>query len=238
MNNNILILGIKTQAFLKATAMGLKKCGFHVKLEKSDIAQHFKLMADNYFDIQKSFNCQCFEMSHSPSELEIESITSAIRGSKHIIIVIPIKLFQGWRYNADDNLSSISNWITPNRLQNIIHGAIDNDEVLLSWAITETDKVSDLFLNTHHRDSITAVTNAENIDDFLLMSDEAINSFFVESEEKEFLAHCKNHESVSFAFLPEQKSCFIGEKASALWNVSIFLGTAIGHLPSNLFTQL
>lgn len=107
MNDNILVLGIKTQAFLKATAMGLKKCGFQVKLEKSDIVQCFQLIVNNYLDIQQSFKCQCFEMSPSPSELEIESISTAIKQAKCIIIAIPVKLFPSWRYNADDNLSNI-----------------------------------------------------------------------------------------------------------------------------------
>lgn len=238
MNNSILIIGIKTQAFLKAASMGLKRCGYHVELEKQGGSQNFKLTMNNYSGIHQSFDCRCLEISLSAIEPTLDLISIEVKKATHLIAVIPVKLFSSWRYNIDDDLSGVSGWITPDRLQNILHRSIAGREVVLLWAITGTDMVQSTLSGIRHANNIASVIESRNATEFLTKADEAVKEFLVEDEEVEFIERCKNHEIVSFGFLPGQTASWIGEKVSTLWNVSTLLKATLGYIPDNLLNKL
>lgn len=224
-NEEILVIGRHTRAYLHTVAAALRRCGFSC-INSSGLPGEdenlFMLTAKNYNGIDISMPCRCCELDPGNAEKEFIACTNQLERVKGIIVVLPIKFFAAYRYNVDDDFVGIEDWITPDLLQRIIHSIICGTTVSLSWVITGVDQVTHTMMNDAPIEELSLVSLAEDIFDLQQKADEVVRRFFCEDEEILFLDGCKDDKVISFGFLQNSCAPEIGEKTCVLWNMNSF----------------
>lgn len=235
MKDEILLIGYQTQLYLHTIVNEMQRCGFlcYTSSQETTVGRGrlFTLTIDNYVELHREISCRCCELEQTVSGAELLVYRELLKDVKHIIAVIPIKLFASYRYNVDEALAEISTWITPDVLQRVIHGSIQRTEATLSWVIIGADEVVQTLTERSPVSVFPPICTAQNISDLQGTANDAAKRFFSESEESWFRCFRNEGESVSFGFIPNHQESKIGEKACTLWNIYTFLN-AIQDIPT------
>lgn len=231
--NNILLIGRHTQAFLHTAADDMQKYGFLCETvpqePMTEDGARMTLSIDDYGDSHTSMQCCCCELDLIDAKRQLAARTDLLKQTKHIIVVLPIKAFPYYRYNTDNSLAGISEWIVPNQLQKIIHHAIRETDITLSWVVVGAEQVTRTLMDPDPIVTLSQIHSAKDLSGLRQMMEAAVKKFFFEKEEARFLARCGEGETISFGFLSAQSE--IGEQTCARWNVFAFAGAVQDKLP-------
>lgn len=233
--NDILLIGQHTQAFLHAVADDMQKYGFLCEtVPQEPITEdgaRITLSIDDYGDSHTSMQCCCCELDLIDAKKKLATHTDLLKQAKHIIVVLPIKAFPYYRYNVDNSLVGISDWIVPNQLQKIIHHAIHKTDITLSWVVVGAERVARTLMDPNPIVTLSQIHSAKDLSGLKQMMAAAVEKFFFEKEETRFLERCGEGETVSFGFLSGSTQSEIGEQTCACWNVFAFAGAVQDKLP-------
>lgn len=233
--NDILLIGQHTQAFLYAVADDMQKYGFLCEtVPQEPITEdgtRITLSIDDYGDSHTSIQCCCCELDLIDAKKKLATHTDLLKQAKHIIVVLPIKAFPYYRYNVDNSLARISDWIVPNQLQKIMHHAIRETDITLSWVVVGAERVTRTLMDSDSIATLSQIHSAQDLSGLRQVMVAAVEKFFFEKEEARFLERCKEGETVSFGFLPGSAQSEIGEQTCAWWNVFAFAGAVQDKLP-------
>lgn len=233
--NDILLIGQHTQAFLYAAADDMQKYGFLCEtVPQEPITEdgaRITLSVDDYGDSHTSMQCCCCELDLIDAKKKLAARTDLLKQAKHITVVLPIKAFPYYRYNVDNSLAGISDWIEPNQLQKIMHHAIRETDITLSWVVVGAERVTRTLMDPDSIATLSQIRSAQDLSDLRQMMAAAVEKFFFEKEEARFLERCREGETVSFGFLPSSAQSEIGEQTCACWNVFAFAGAVQNKLP-------